>query len=623
MRTGFIRQATPVGFWNGPRQIRATLQLFIAFAALSCPFIAATQVVDPAPGRPAFVAPGSTLRVIVAEELPAPVRCALVADSLPRATIPLTAEAADSTGPEFRLHLPPHVPTGVYGLRIESGTTRYESTSCVSVCRITDKLRVLQIPGPMIGDLLQPTLDWKLNDEINLLAPDVVVICGNYVDPLHEDADAAWQEFTEWLRRLDVPVIAAFGPRDDITAYSRYLAPGSLGCIAVGPFSFMTINDSTAAPLQGDENQMNWLRTVLHTRSAANNFLISDSIHPTTSKTIEKILDSKEGAAVPLVWIANREIAEADGMGAVARDRLQRQKSQRNSIQTVVLPDSRDRFQQSFNILECAHNDGETTNRPLIRQTEYHPGSLVLRRDATADAPQASAAATIWNRSHTARSDLRLHLQVQKTTAEHPWVIGGRLVQLADHGSFWNCTIRFDVAPDSRTRVVAGVGSQPAHAALRVEIHESKQADATSNNPDPSRRFATVRVTNGAREAITIRPEARIDQEPARYGVATIATAPAWGYEISLDTNESTDLIIDPSHLSCPRESHTHRLQVFASGQRTALPAIAEIPCGLSQPSRANSATFDALRSLYEQEALVPPHPNDAPIPFRVRVANP
>lgn len=564
------------------------------FASLFIVAGAYGQIVDPMPGRPAFVQPGGSLRVVLADDVITQPAVSLIDEFNDRAAIPLLVNQSSGEMPGVIFaNVPEGTPRGVYTLRVRANDATYERQHAVSVMRSRTCLRILQLPGPMIGGLFSESAPWRIVDEINLLAPDAIVIAGGFVDPLAEDESAQWAELSDWLRRIRAPLIAAIGGRDDILRFSESLAPSAIGVVRIGPFDIATINNTDSNSLLHDAEQRAWLANYLNANTKRPRIVVSE-LACDDAGTLQTGMK-------PLLWLTDVGSEDSRDAASFASDH-------------PAIADS------AFLFDVCLA--GNANAEPAAESKRaYKFGSLRMRVESIGNS--SPAAVTIWNSSLTDHRGLEVVLRVPKRGATRPWVVGGRLTQLVDFGDHWDCTIATDSPAKSRIRVVAGTGTKPPELDIRATIRAAgAEFQSALQQRAAWQDIAEVTISNRNPSEQSVTPTVFVDDQPVRYRVAATAGPNAWGYALTIPPRENAVLQVTARKRLCATTAHDHEIVVYPAGRLSFAPARKRISCPIRAlvPAQTADTTMQKKNAVPVQDAS---SQRDAftPIDFRVRVS--
>lgn len=110
-----------------------------------------------------------------------------------------------------------------------------------------------------------PSFDQRLIEEVNLVAPTLIVATGDFLDATHADPPVGWRELIDCLTRFDAPIVMACGDHDDIELYSRHVAPSPIGLVNVGRHRALLLFDHPRGPIHRNPEQLRWVERTLGT----------------------------------------------------------------------------------------------------------------------------------------------------------------------------------------------------------------------------------------------------------------------------------------------------------------------------------------------------------------------
>ncbi|MFQ5806319.1 MAG: metallophosphoesterase family protein [Phycisphaerae bacterium] len=591
----------------GPRtrtRTRAAAAL-AACALLSCtPTATATSdgVVEPAApnlefdmpglfaptlGRPAFVEPGGTLQVVARiPKARGTVEFDLVRDGSPqqRHRLECESDAVErlTAGQPLHLKVPSTVPRQTYDLEIRYNGKRLLGRHCVAVGHVGRVLRLVHLGNMNVGDVGAPHFDQRLIDEINLVAPTLIVATGDFLDATHVDPPVGWRQLVDYLTRFDAPLVMACGDHDDIELYSRHVASSPIGLIDVGPHRGLVLFDQPLAPIHNDAEQLRWAErvlaragfdgmTIVVTHDDCPNLLRYWREQGTLTRMIrtgriglwlagghrdwdDRAFSELIGDAGPMVYLRTHQSSAAPREGATG---ISHYRIVDVADDRVILP-------------------GET---PASSDTP--PSTPVGYLRATFDGPndgsETGLGFSVVNNLPYRLDGLALRLQLRKLGGQTPWCHGARLEQVIDLGTVWECRVRFDLPDKGGLHAAAGSGPPPVRSAVDVHFdagstfrfrrHLTRQGltylALKSDSP-------VVHVQNSGDDVVAISPLVRLDGDPVAYrpldGDARFATA----YRLRLQPGETAGLQLD---LSAVRVAPGRReLQVYLQGAAVVVP---------------------------------------------------
>ncbi|MDX2199407.1 MAG: hypothetical protein SF069_10620 [Phycisphaerae bacterium] len=444
------------------------------------------EIVAPAFGRPAIVAPGESFNIDVVTDGAAPTAVELVSSRHQdhRYTLAVSHGPAASTGSggaienggmhRLRAKVETSVPEGQYDLVVSGGEQSATRAHCVSVRRLGARLRVVVIGSIGVGEPCVPRFDSRLVNDINLRGPQVVVLLGGYVGSKAANATVEWERLRSELRRIDAAVVAACGAADPLEDFSREFGPSPIGAITIGPHRVIVAYDPPADALSQNSAQREWLRGALTAEAgSADGALLlvgpraesSDFVRslvgasPTTPRgaaegavAAQSVADGKPVAGL-LTWvIADTPAVAAPSLAPAPRLALVR------SI--PAMPGCGPLDSAGFSILDFGPSSAGEWRADL---TQAQVGELAIDYEMANDGTVVQLPTRLINRTDRVIDGAVFRARVSKASAgTRPWAVGGRLIGLADHHEFWEATVSADVPAHGAIRVVVGSGERPA-----------------------------------------------------------------------------------------------------------------------------------------------------------------
>lgn len=545
-------------------------------------------VLSPTLGRPAFAEPGERLRIVA--HLPEDARGPefhLTRGGARPMRIPLEIEGAElerlRTGGAAALRVPPRTLEGTYDLELRWAGGSAVEPHCVAVARVGRDLRIVHLSNINIGDRGAPEFDPRLIDEINLLAPTLIVATGDYVDATCENPAAAWRRLVECFRAFDAPIVLACGDHDDFALYSQYVAPSPVGLTAVGPHRVLTLLDHGLAPIAQDAEQLRWIDsalaipgfdglTVVLAHSEFPGLLREWQQRGVLSRMIQsghlalwfagghRDWDGREyreliDAAAPLLYLRTQQSSSAvrEGASGVSHYRIVDVSGNR-----VYMP------------ADAATEPGVPPSLPTGRLSANVRG----RNDASESVLTVSAV-----NNHPFRLDgLAVRLRLRKEADAPPWCHGGRIERLADAGDAWEFRVRFDLPDKGAARIVAGVGPEPPGQKLAVGFELAAVLRARRQYTSDGVSYLTaantstrITVTNTGTAPAEVSPLVRLDGDLLAYHLANSDGPYLTARPLRLEPGQAAALQLD---LSALRVAPGRReLQVYLPGDAAEVPA--------------------------------------------------
>lgn len=561
------------------------------------PETASVGLYAPTLGRPVFVEPGSSFPVRAA--IPGgdgTVRFTLIqAGRGDAGTYGLEIEpgtpAKLAAGQAVRVRVPPNVPRRTYDLEIRSGTTRLVGRHCVAVGYVDRSLRLVHVSNMNVGELGAPEFDERLVDEVNLLAPTLIVATGDYLDATCSESADAWARLVDYLTRFDAPLVMACGDHDDIGHYSRHVAPSPIGLTGVGAHRCLILYDHALAPIHRNPEQVHWLEnalahpgfdglTLVVTHDGSPNLLrywreagtLQSMIHAGRiglwfsgghrdwdGQAYRELLDGTE----PMVYLRTHQSSPAPREGAtgVSHYRIVDVVDER-----VFLPGA-------------APGSSEVPGSTPVG----HLGASVEGRN---DGSEARLEFSAHNNLPYRLNGLALTLRLRKLAGQTPWCQGARLAEVTDLGTQWECRVWFDLPDKGALRAVAGSGPEPATAAVAVEFAGPSQLHFRRLATSEGLTFfnlhgdaPVVHVRNNGQDAVDVSPLARFDGDTIAYRPAASDARYATAYRLHLEPRETVSLQLD---LSAVRVASGRReLQIYLDGGAVMAPFCHAVDVGV------------------------------------------
>lgn len=538
-----------------PMSSRRTLEAtWAALPAIACAALAAAArpadvrasdewtaptVLAPALGRPVFVPPGGTFEALIAGSTLAPaagtLEFALVRSRSPEARYPLRpvgdARAAVRDARPLQLTVDASVPLGTYDLHVEQSGIAQRIPHCVAVARVGSNLRIVQLSDMHVGDPAAPDFDPLLVHDVNLLAPDVLLCTGNYLDASHPDPAAGWTRLRAFLSLFDAPAILACGDQDDPAHYGKTAAASPVGLLPVGRHRVLVLLEHDRAPIEKDPEQLRWAEGVLIGREPAGR-------RPGTPfDGLTLVLCHARSPGVLRYWRAQGRLSQIIRQGRVgvwfaggADDWDGRSD---HDLIGAAAPLVFVRTAQS-----SPAQRGEATGVSHFRLLEIHadrvwqaretpgaapPPSLAVGRlrvalDGANDGSATRLAATVINPFGFRLDNMALTVRLRKSSAQRPICVGGRMEQVVDLGQQWECRVRFDLPDRGLIRIdVAPAPAEPPRdlritieAPARLRLAPAATVPATQRSGASAAPAAIVIENTGPNERI-VRPIIRLD----------------------------------------------------------------------------------------------------------------
>ena len=521
-------------------------------------------LLSPTLGRPVFVEPGHAFQIVarLPDADPA-VSFALIPAGQRHLRYALEPEpdAADrlAAGEPLQLGVPATVPAQTYDLEINCGAQSLLGRHCVAVGRVGRSLRLVHLSNMNVGDAGAPGFDQRLIDEVNLVAPTLIIATGDFLDATHADADAGWRELVDYVTRFDAPLLMACGDHDDIGLYSRHVAPSPIGLVDVGRHRAVLLFDHPRAPIDRNPEQIRWVErtlgtpgfdglTFIITHDESPNLLRYWQQHGTLSRMIrsgriglwftaghrdwdKRAFQGVIAAAAPMAFLQTHQSSTAPRGGAtgVSHYRIVDIFDER-----VVLP----------------HDTAGSRGNP--------PSTPVGHLDATLDGPNDGSRSqlrlTAVNNLPYRLDRLSFTVRLRTRTEQKPWCQGARLEQVVEHDEFWECRVRFDLPDKGSLRALVGSGREPAATSASVEFEVERRLHFRRSATSDGLTFLsltdttpTVHLRNDGSAAIEVSPLARLDGDPLAYRPLSGESRFAAAYRLHLGPGETASLQLDLS----------------------------------------------------------------------------
>ena len=565
---------------------RVRVAVTLLAAASACALTSADDVAEPrilAPtlGRPAFAQAEGQLAVTAYVAAAAePVVFELVAADFPshRHTLmaPEDAAAQLGTGQPLNLRLPAGVPHGTYDLVLRSGTTQLVAKHCVAVWQPTHRVRLVHLSNMNVGDPNAPDFDWQLVDEVNLVAPTLIVVTGDFLDATHPHHEAGWQRVTDYLTSFDAPAVVACGDHDDLELYSRHIAPSPVGDVVVGGLRGIVLFDVPRRPVTGDSEQVDWLeRTLAVPGDDRPTFIVSHDESPNLLRVWQSrgVLPEMLNSTRVGVWFAG---GHRDWDGTEYRKLLD-----------AATPMVYVRTHQS-STATCAGAEGVSHYRVvdldggrvwlpgLDHAAAGGPPSIPVGLlhsvfDEPNDGTRTQVAFTAVN-NHPFRLDgLGVRVLLKREGPSRPWCAGGELESAVGIGQCWDCRVRFDLPEKGALHAVAGTGPAPAEPQVDVLFDGDLQMPLTRRAAGDGVSYLAgtgaltlLHLRNRGAGPASVTPLIRLDGQTLAYTLLDEPGPLATAYRLRIAPGQTLTLQVD---LTAARVRPGRReLQVYLKG---------------------------------------------------------
>lgn len=548
--------------------------------------VEAPQFLAPTLGRPVLIEPGQVFPISI--RIPdsiADITFELAAPRDPRRTYPLTtptdAPAKLKANQTVLAVVPADVPLQTYDLIMTSGVTRLVSPHSVAVGDFSGRVRIVHLSNMNIGDVGAPTPDRRLIDEVNLLAPTLIVATGDYLDVTHPDPEAGWNDLVAYFREFEAPLLLACGDHDDIGLYSRHAAPSPVGTVTFGHYRGLILYDLPRSPIAGDADQLEWLERNLPMPDADGlTFVVTHDDAPNLLYRWQHqgtLTDNLQTGRIGL-WIAG---GHRDWNGVDYRPLIDAAYPMlyARTHESSTAPRGGASGECHYRVIDVA--DGKASfpqGWPAAGLTppSIPVGLLSASTDGPNDGSRDRLAIAAAN-NHPFRIDgLAFTIRLRKTVGVAPWCHGGKLLSAIDRGNKWECRIGFDLPDKGAVRILCGAGPEdpPDNLSVAFELPDQLRfhPEATPLGLPYSRLLTpppAVRVLNNGDRPTVISPLVRLDGELLAYRPRESGEHYATAYRLLLNPGDSVYLEID---MSAVRVTPGRRdLQVYLDGSQPGL----------------------------------------------------
>ncbi len=562
----------------------------------ACTFCALAQPGDsdifvrPSLGRPALVAPGGRFTVVRREPVSNKARFSLRASLWPEVSVRLTPAARGAEGRAVTLNVPADAPRLVYDLLLHDAQGTFEQPHAVAVGTPGRPLRVVHISDLRIGELTAPQPSESLQAEVNLLGADLIVLTGDLVDAGCEDPDAAWRSLVRWLRGFAAPLVVAIGDHDDPQQFARWITPEPVALLPVGPHRVLVLRDHARNPLLRDTQQLRWVEHVLEQ-------------------------PQRDGITIAVSHDARPGLLAAWRRAGVLAERLElsrlglwfsggTQDWDGRSFRTLI--DAAEPMRYVATAAGSTTTAGSAPGVPHYRVLEIGRDRVRELSPRPGDDPPHSIAVgglrvvaltadgAGWRRLRVINAHARplrrlsLWLRLPGAGSAEPWLRGATIAQRIRTAAGWLVQARFDAPDRGATELLAGVGTAPPEAEIRVEF---LLPDVLSFEPRTAAGgIAYQRLLNGpawielhtiGRTARRVRPLVRLDGRAVAY--RTDSGGPfVLGRVIELPPGKRVRLQLD---LSVARvRPGLHEVQVYLYGAGPLSPVCRRVRVEVTQP---------------------------------------
>ncbi|MBW7907217.1 MAG: metallophosphoesterase [Phycisphaerae bacterium] len=543
--------------------------------------VAPCEILSPTLGRPVFVAPGGAFHALVsAAGAPGETLAfALVSSQEPPVRVALSFAPDERTALRelFELRVPSDLPPRTYDLELQLGDTLVRQRHCVAVARRRTPVRLVHLSNMNIGDLSAPRFDERLIDEINLVAPDALVLTGDLVDATHPDAPRGWRDLVDFLARFEAPAIIARGDHDDPELYRRYVAPADVGEVRIGELRALVLSDA-AGPARADIELIAWAeRALADPGDARLTFVVAHDRFPSLLgywRDRGALPDAVRKARLGL-WLAGghddwNNVENASLVAAAAP--LLYVRTHQSSPATIGGASG----VSHYRVLDVS------ADRAEFPGAEDDPGRLPKSLAAGAlqcwteggDGKGSRATLHAVSRLPVRIERLRQRVLLARQGATAPWVQGGRLLAVSEHERIWECLVELDLSDLGAARAVVGSDEPPPAQRLDVRITAPEtlvfQRRATADGlayASLSGADVLISIHNADQAGVEVTPTVRLAGERVAYRVAGTTEPFAGGMQLGLPPGAGVALELD---LSAVRIASGRRdIQVYlAAGER-------------------------------------------------------
>lgn len=546
------------------------------------------RLLAPTFGRPVFVEPAGklTINAQIPGTTSQPV-FELVSGRLPAHRHLLSAgedaAARLARGRFVTLTVPADVPAQTYDLEIRCGQVRLVQQHCVAVGPRPERVRLVHLSNMNIGEVGTPDFDWRLVDEVNLVAPTLIVATGDLVDSTHHDPDAAWEQAADFFCWFDAPALIACGDHDDLERYCRHAAPSPVGAIEVGAYRGVVLFDLPARTLGEDPDQVRWLEETLTTPGDERiTFVIAHDESPNLLREWQRrgVLPEMVQATRLGVWFSGghrdwdgieyRPLVDAAAPLLYVRTH-QASTSTRDGADGVA----------HYRVVDLVGERAVAAG--IISESEALPpsiavGKLSVHFDGRNDGTQERVAFTAVNNLPFRLDGLSVRVWLKRREAGWPWCMGATLEEVVELGQTWECRLRFGLPDKGALRAVVASGPEPRTPDVRVYIDAPSQLVLARHASAEGLSYVTaagapalIRVQNRGASIAEVTPVVRLDGATLPYVVLDEPGPTATAYRLKMAPGRTLTLQVD---LSAIRVAAGRReLQVYLRGPADWRPA--------------------------------------------------
>lgn len=561
----------------------STLGSVCVFAAAATP----PAIIAPTQGRPVFVTPGGRLEVTVT--------AGDVGDATPSFKlvsrhpfvheVPLVPDSADAPGPApavCALPIPADIPQQTYDLVVTWGDASTTAPHAVAVQQVGRRVRLVHLSNFNVGSVAAPDFDQRLVAEVNLLAPTLLIVTGDVLDATHPDPDAGWRDFAAYLAAFDAPAVVACGDHDDLSRYSKYMAPSPVGAVTVGGYEIVVLYDLPARPISDDVDQIQWVESHFGQRGPDVRIMVSHDDRPNllaywqAANTLEREISA---GRVGLWFVGGHRDWDGEQYAALlgAAPRLLYLRTHQASTATAGGAEGISHYR----IVDLAGLDVSLPGLdPAARVApSLTVGKLQLDTTGNATPTTPTARVTAANLHAFTLDDLETTVAVAKQGTTQPSVRGATLVGLVDVGTEWFCRVRFDLPDKASRRIVVGYDATgtPDDVQVRFEgpsvLTIAEGGDAADTVYVRAADWpGTIELENRGAETRVVSPLIRLDGETLAYRV--VAQPGPFAVQYRLRLAPGATLALQPDLSAVRVETGRRTLQVYVQDGAAQYPRV-------------------------------------------------
>jgi hypothetical protein len=539
----------------------------------------APRLLGPTQGRPVFVAAGEDFQfTLQAAEQPTQVAVELVSRQppLPRVMLPTEVKWPDAESGTWRYlaKVPAETVAATYDLRVATGAGEATARHAVAVGEVAERIRIVHLSNMNVGAFDVPRFDARLVEEVNLLAPTVIVATGDYFDVTSGAGESEWQRLADYLAAFDAPVITACGDHDSLAYYTQYLAPSAVGSVAVGPYRGLVLYDLPARSMVADDAQVQWVERALRDTGHTLSFVITHGERPNLLYHWEEQGRLRQMLASGRLglWFAG---GHCDWDGAAYGDIV----AAAGNLQYLRTHES------SQSVAQGASGVSHYRVVDLVGQRAVHYGALteagyaslaVGKLDVQFEQPVDGRAAEVQllarNRWEFSLPNVMVRVLVRRDGDGQPWCRGAELVQVARTADAWVCWVRLDLPGKGAVRALVGSGAPPPRPPA-VKVHFLVGAELAMKRVQTAegRSFlraddwvGVLQLQNEGDTAVEVTPLVRLGGETLGYRVVEERGPVALAYRVELKPMQVVSLQLDMSAVRVGPGRHD--LQVYFQG---------------------------------------------------------